>query len=184
MIKNKYQFILLCFLLSCPWWGQAQTSKASLGFSGGYVPNGFGIEASFNYNHNRTDFYRVAVLAAIAEEPLETGLQIPYNNYLLNVGYFSKLVNNPSTGVSLAIGGGVSLGYEHINNGENLLSDGSILLSESGFVYGLLAGTDFDLFLSNSISLFVPMNFVYQFNSDLGNAIFYGGIGARISLIQ
>ncbi|MDC6367207.1 MULTISPECIES: conjugal transfer protein TraO [Flavobacteriaceae] len=184
MMKNKLNFLTLIALLGVAFTGHAQRSKSAFGVSGGYVPDGFGIEASFNHYHNRTDFIKIATLATLANEPFDADLEIPYQNYLLNAGYYTALMQSPSSGMTFAVGAGISFGYESINNGEQQLSNGSVILSESGFVYGLTAGADYDVFLSSSISLFVPINFIYQFNSDMGNNLIYGGLGLRYSLTQ
>lgn len=181
MKKNKFHYLLFFALIGFAVCVQAQRSKSALGISGGYVPEGFGLEASMNIYHNLTDHYKIGVMATFSNETLTSGVTVPYNDFLLNAGYFTPLFQSPSSGISFEVGGGVSLGYENVNNGESLLSDGSILLSKSGFVYGISAGTDFDLFLSNSISVFVPFTAIYQFNSDLGSFILYGGLGLRYS---
>ncbi|WP_421805756.1 conjugal transfer protein TraO [Flagellimonas sp.] len=182
MTKTKILLVMCC--ACCSYLVSAQRSKTALGVSAGYVPEGYAVEASFNYYNNLTDFIKTGVMVSFSNELLETNIEVPYNNYLVNVGYFTKLVQSPQSGFSAALGGGISLGYEYINNGENILSDGSVLLSQSGFVYGLMGGVDLDIFLSSSLSMFLPANFIYQFNSDMGNSIIYAGLGVRYSFIQ
>lgn len=184
MTKNKIKTFLFVAFCCGTLSSFGQTSKSSLGLSGGYVPEGFGVEASYVLHTNLSDFIKISALATFAKENSSTGVSIPYNDYLLNIGYYSSLYKSPTSGISLSVGGGASIGYENVNNGESLLSDGSVLTSQSGFVYGLSAGTDFDLFLNDTISLFVPSSFIYQFNSDLGGFIFYIGLGLRYTISQ
>ncbi len=181
MIKTNKSifFIMALFLFGCAFYGHSQRSKSALSLSGGYVPDGYAVKLGYNHYHNRTDFVKIALIGAIGNQSLSTGLEIPFNDFIVDGGYFASLVKSPTSGISLAVGGGLSLGYENVNNGESVLDDGSILLSESGFIYGLFVGSDFDFFISEKISLIIPVDFHYHFNSDLGNSLFVAGLGVR-----
>lgn len=183
-MKQNARFLVVTtvLLLLNGFYGHSQRSKTALGISPGYVPEGFGTMASHNFYHNRTDFVKTSFLATFSQETIDPGITIPYNNFLLNIGYYTPLVKSSNNAITLAVGGGASFGYELVNNNEPNLSNGSLLLSESGFVIGGLVGLDLDVFLSDKLSLLVPLEAFYHLNSDLGSSMFFAGLGLRYYL--
>ncbi|AWX44792.1 hypothetical protein HME9304_01797 [Flagellimonas maritima] len=177
MRKNGLAFAFLLFtgLASL----QGQRSKTAVEFAPGYAQEGFGIKGAFNYYHNRTDYLHANILATFSKEKTSTAVTVPYNIFLFNAAYFTPVIKSKDNSNSLYTGGGISLGYESINGNEPDLEDNSLLVSESGLLYGFYGGINADYFLSDSFSLILPIDLFYHFGSDLGNIHFFTGLGVR-----
>lgn len=180
--KPSLRNALIIFTLLVASCIHAQRSTMSLEFAPGYSQEGFGAKAAFNYYHNRTDYYHLNLIATFSNEKTANQIDIPYNNYLLNVGYFTPVFSNRQNSFSVFVGGGLSVGYETVNKGNTELSDGSLLVSKNQFLYGPYLGVSPDISLSDEFSLIVPMDLFYHFGSDLGGIQFLIGIGARYYL--
>ena len=181
MKKNNFLRILfLGFILFSVSKGFAQRSKVSVGVSPVLLMDGYGAAAHINFHHKMTDFVQANILVGLATKKVaSSNVEYPNDNYLFNLGYFTTLFSSPDKGISLFLGGGPSLGLENVNQGNSELSDGSILLNEGGFVYGGYASLDLDWFLSESLSLNLPVNGFYHPNSNVDEAMFYVGLGVR-----
>ncbi|TXN37712.1 hypothetical protein FVB32_05335 [Flagellimonas hymeniacidonis] len=160
----------------------AQRSTMAFELSPGYAQEGFGGKATFNYFHNRTDYLQAAVIATFSREAINPQTEIPYTNYLLNAGYFKPVFSNRMNSFTLFLGGGASIGYEVVNKGNTDLPDGSLLVSESQFVYGPFVGLIPDYSISDQFSLILPLDLFYHFGSDLGGVHFLAGFGVRYYL--
>ena len=161
--------------------GHSQRSDLSFGLTPNYRANGYGVSFSSNYYHNVTDYYHLSLVVTFSMEQPDATVEFPYEDYLLNLGYFTTILTWPNRGLSIFFGGGASIGYENINNGE-----GDILfinqIPESGFVYGAFASFEMDFFLTGSLSLIVPMNGIYHFNSKVDKSMLLLGVGIRYYL--
>lgn len=154
---------------------------SSIGLSGGYAEDGFGIMATYNYHLNRDRYAQLSVFAAVAED--KGSFDIPYNIFTVQPGYFIKVWEQKNfKKYALNLGGGAIIGYEVINNGNSLLETGAIIDAKSQFIYGGFLGLEGELTLSNSFSLLLKANEYYHINSDIGNFYPYAGIGLRYFL--
>ncbi len=154
---------------------------SSIGLSGGYAEDGFGIMATYNYHLNRDRYAQLSVFAAVAED--KGSFDIPYNIFTVQPGYFVKVWEQKNfKKYALNLGGGAIIGYEVINNGNSLLETGAIIDAKSQFIYGGFLGLEGELTLSNSFSLLLKANEYYHINSDIGNFYPYAGIGLRYFL--
>ncbi len=154
---------------------------SSVGLSGGYAEDGFGIMATYNYHLNRDRYAQLSVFAAVAED--KGSFDIPYNIFTVQPGYFVKVWEQKNfKKYALNLGGGAIIGYEVINNGNTLLETGAIIDAKSQFIYGGFLGLEGELTLSNSFSLLLKANEYYHINSDIGNFYPYAGIGLRYFL--
>ena len=73
-------------------------------------------------------------------------------------------------------------GYELVNNGDDRLDNGVIVHTESKLIYGGFIGLELDFVLNEEISIYIATNQYYHANSDLGNFVFYGGLGLNYYL--
>lgn len=180
-MKNYLQIPLIILLGTISAFSQSGNYASSVGLSGGYAEDGFGIMATYNYHLNRNRYAQLSVFAAIAED--KGSFDIPYNIFTVQPGYFIKVweqKNFKKYGVNL--GGGGIFGYEVINNGNSLLSNGAILDAKSQFIYGVFIGVEGEITLSNDFSLLIKANEYYHANSDVGQFYPYAGLGLRYFL--
>lgn len=182
MRKINFLLTALLFLSASFCFGQLRGNLASsVGLSGGYVEDGYGIMGTFNFHPDRYRYFQISVLAAIAEDK---GTQdIPYNIFTIQPGiYYRVFVAPRKRNFSLFLGGGGLFGYEVINNGSNELPSGALINAKSQFVYGLYVGMEAEVGISNDFSLLIKANEYYHINSDVGNFYPYAGIGLRYFL--
>lgn len=180
-MKKRIPVSLL--MLFAALWGYAQTGNyaSSIGLSGGYAEDGFGIMGTYNYHLNRNRYAQLSIFAAIAED--KGTFNIPYNIFTVQPGYFFKIWEQKNfKKFNLNIGGGGIFGYEVINNGSNLLDTGAIIDAKSQFIYGLFLGLEGEITLSNDFSVLIKGNEYYHVNSDVGKFYPYVGIGLRYFL--
>lgn len=159
----------------------SQRSDLSFGLTPKYRANGYGLDFSANYYHTVTDYYHLSHVASFAKEQPDSTVEYPYEDYLLNLGYFTTISTWTNRGFSIFFGGGVSAGYEKINEGKpKVLFE--VQIPESGFVYGVFASFEQDFFLTNSLSLIIPMEGIYHFNSKVDKSMLLLGAGIRLYL--
>ena len=182
-MRTKLFFITVLFCLA----GSAVSGQmrgnlaSSVGVSGGYVEDGYGIMGTFNFHPNRFQYFQISVLAAIAED--KGAQNIPYNIFTIQPGLYYRVFMAPRRkNFSLFLGGGGLFGYEVINNGSNELPTGALINGKSQFIYGLYLGAEMEIGLSNDFSLLIKANEYYHVNSDVGNFYPYVGVGLRYFL--
>jgi len=178
------RLIFLCAFLSIFFTAYSQRSgnyASSVGLSGGYVEDGYGIMATYNYHLSRNDYAQLSILVAIAED--KGTFNIPYNVFTIQPGYFFKLLEQKTfKKYALNIGGGGVFGYEAINNGDTSLPTGAVIDGKSQFIYGAFVGIEGEIVLGNNLSVLIKANEYYHANSDVGNFYPYAGIGLRYFL--
>ncbi|MEM9077007.1 MAG: conjugal transfer protein TraO [Bacteroidota bacterium] len=160
---------------------RAQRSDASFGVLPVYKVNGYGISGNFNYYHNATDYFQLSLVAAFSEEQPNSAVAFPFEDYLVNIGYFTTVLTSPRRGISIFFGAGPSLGYEIVNNDVVEVSFG-IQTPESIVVYGAFASFEMDFYLTDSLSLIVPTTGVYHYNSEVEDIKLLLGLGIRFYL--
>ena len=182
-LTQKYKSIGILFIaLLLNSITQAQTVDRSIGITGGYVPDGYGVLISFEYYNNATDFIQLSSLITNNEDRVNNIYKIPYNIATLNLGYYKNILQSRNNSLKLSVGLGGVGGYEYINNDKEKLEDGSLLKSKSGLIYGVYGGFDLELYLNNNLSLIGVLNQYYHINSELGNFTMFAGGGLRYFL--
>lgn len=176
MNMNKYFYLLLLLL---PVVSSAQESSFSV--SGGYTIDGFGGMAEYYYGLNENSDLHAALFASFSEDE-EQGITIPYKDISLNVGYFYRIVRDRYDRFFISIGGGGLVGYEIINGGNDKLENGALINGKNNLIYGGYVGAEINYYLSDTVALVGVVNEFYHFNSDLGNNLFYGGLGLKFTL--
>ncbi len=180
MIVNKSLLIALFLLTSIQFYGQSH--KIALSITGGYVQGGFGGMATLDYKVNEFDYLQFNIQTNFTK--LEnSGIDIPVNLYAFNGGFFFDLLRNNNRAFAISIGAGPTVGYEIINNGDEILENNQILnIDTSKVVFGAYAGIDVDIFLIPTIAINIKANEVYHINSDIGEFTPYFGLGVKLIL--
>ena len=179
-MKN-YVAIILFIIFAAFGYSQNGNYASSIGLSGGYAEDGFGIMGTYNYHLNRNRYAQLSIFAAIAED--KGTFNIPYNIFTVQPGYFIKVWEQKNfKKYALNFGGGAIIGYEIINNGNSLLETGAVLEARSQFIYGAYLGLEGEITLSNDFSVLIKANEYYHANSEVGNFYPYAGIGLRYFL--
>ena len=182
-MKKKYLYRLaLWVLLVLPIQKvQSQRGDFSFGLAPSYKANGYGISFSVNNYRSATDYVHLSITAVFSNEQPDATVEFPYEDYLLNLGYFTTVLSRPNRGLFMYFGGGASTGYEYINKGETDVVYG-YQIPKSGMIYGGFASFEMDFYLTDSFSLFVPISGFYHLNSNLNNAVLLVGAGIRCYL--
>ncbi|WP_159092348.1 conjugal transfer protein TraO [Aquimarina sp. Aq107] len=182
--KIKKQF-LYTLLLPLVLWSyssslSAQSHKVAFSINGGIVQDGFSGMISGDYKVNEFDYIQFNLQGSFTTIE-QNNIDIPINTYSFNTGFFFDILRNNSR--TFALGGGGTIGYEIINDGDNNIGNNQILTVETeNLVYGAYAGVDADIFLSPVITLNIKVNETYHFNSEIGELIPYAGIGIKLIL--
>nr|WP_297782672.1 conjugal transfer protein TraO [uncultured Allomuricauda sp.] len=159
----------------------SQRGNLSLGLVPTYKTDGYGIQLNANHYNSATDYMQVSLVASFSTEKPNSGVEFPYEDYLFNLGYFTTILSSPKRGIFFYFGGGPSLGYKYINNGETDFAFDAIQ-AESSFIFGAYASFEMDFFISDAFSLIVPINGYYHFNSGLNDSTLLLGAGLRYYL--
>lgn len=174
-------FVLMLFLMIKVTSVSAQrisNYSSSMEISGGYIGEGYGFTAGFNYYMNKWTYYQGSVFLGFSEEDFK-GITIPYNNFNINLTYNRNVWFNRRKELSLSLGGGPTLGWEIVNNGNNELSNGAIITSSSSFIWGVIAQSEFQYVINNKFTAFLKLNQSYHISSDLGQLQPYTGVGFK-----
>lgn len=178
MKKKIFLFFIIAFLFSIK--TKAQSYSDAFTVNLGVVQDGFGGQLNYNYFIDRHDFIEAGVLMTASNFKYSDDIKIPYNDFSLNIGFSKNVFYNYQNTVNINLSAGGIFGYETLNKGEKILSNGAIITSEAGFIYGAYAGFELDLALSDQLSLLVKANQFYHANSTLGEFIPFAGLGFRL----
>jgi len=152
--------------------------NSSFGFSGGYATNGFGAHASYNYEFSENSYLQTGLFAAKSEDT-SNYIDVPYTTFALNIGYYYNIIKDRNSQFIGSLGGGGSLGYEVINDGNTILEDGAIIQGNTDIVYGGFVGTELKYFLRDEFALLGIVNTYLYTNSDIGVVSVYAGLGIK-----
>lgn len=188
-MKTSIKYFLLIatifFSTSCLRAQNSSNYASTLEVGAGYVVDGIGIMAGYDYYVNKYDYVQLSVFASMSEQ-VENRYRIPYQEFTVQVGYFIKLWEGEQWKKpgSLNIGGGGSIiGYEAINRGSEQLYNGAIIDGRSKFIYGAFLGLEGEYpIFSNEWALTIKLNEFFHANSDLGQFMLYAGIGVKYYL--
>lgn len=107
--------------------------------------------------------------------------RIPVAQFTGEVGYNLHIVSDYSQTFHLY--GGISAlgGYETVNWGESVLSDGATLNANDAFIYGGAVTLAADFYLSDNFALGVNLKERFIFGNDTGHFRFQYGISAKMT---
>lgn len=103
------------------------------------------------------------------------------NRQLVEGLIYLPILHNQGRDFFINVGIGPNIGYEFVNNGRSTLSDGSLVLDNNSFVYGLAAGVDGEIFLSDRIVFLLSVKERWLPQSDLKR--FHMNMGAGIKFM-
>lgn len=152
--------------------------ESSFGFSGGYATNGYGIHASYNYELSENDYLQTGLFGAKSIDKSNI-IDVPYTTFGLNIGYYYNLLKNRNSRLIGSIGGGASVGYEILNEGDTVLETGARLEGNTSVVYGGFVGSEIKYFITDELALLALVNSFLYANSDLGIMSLYAGLGVK-----
>ena len=108
--------------------------------------------------------------------------RIPVAQFTGEAGYNLHLVSDYS--MTFHLYGGISAlaGYETVNWGKTLLSDGATLHNSDAFIYGGAVNIQADFYLSDRIALTANLKERFIFGNSTGHCHFSYGLGIRIMM--
>lgn len=109
-------------------------------------------------------------------------IKIPVENYTAEVGYSFNILANRTKSFMVNTSLSAMGGYEYINQGEDLLYDGTKLLNESSFIYGMGAKLSLETYLSDHIAIIASTRARLLFKTSQDQLVSSIGIGLRINL--
>ncbi len=169
--------ILLYCLDNC---NAQQRNSSTVGLAFGYMQNGLGLKLNYDYNLSRREYLQGSILLGFARDKLnDLNIKVPYDQVYFNTGYFYEIGNFNRDGILINIGGGASFGYQILNDGNQELSNGALIVSKTKFVYGVFVGADVKFYVSDNWTATIHLNEYYHANSDIG--YFTPFIGASIN---
>lgn len=185
-MKNITLIILLflCFAYKA----SAQNYASSIGVTAGYSQEGVGALVNFNYYVDRFAAVQAGVFTSFAndtsfENNKGEKVKIPYYLFSFQGGYFRQMWLSRNYRFQWSLLGGGLIGYEIVNNGDDTLDSGELVMSKSAFIYGGYVGTEIEyLFRNDDWALVAKIHQQFHLNSDLGNFSPYFGVGMRYFL--
>ena len=152
--------------------------------------NGFSTGNSRNCGYNLGIFYSVikgnnANTWSFGGEYLQTYKpygekgRIPVAQFTGEVGYNLHLVSDYSQTFHLYAGASAFGGYETVNWGKSVLSDGSTLHDGDAFIYGGAVTLSADFYLSDKVALGAHVKERFVFGNDTGHFRFSYGVGVK-----
>ncbi|MDL2141053.1 conjugal transfer protein TraO [Flavobacterium tructae] len=173
---KKTKLFLGVLLLSAFTKGYSQTYKNAFGVSIGATQDGYGAMLTHNYFINDRNSISASILATDSKYGIDGG-KIDYSDITLNLGFSLPLYLTQNRKFGIVLGGGSVIGYESID--KKSLSEGTLVLDKSKFIYGAYAGLSFDYLINDRVTIFFKADQFYHANSDLGKFIPFAGIGLR-----
>lgn len=149
--------------------------------------NGFYTGNSRNCGYNLGVFYSVikgnnANTWSFGGEYLQTYKpygekgRIPVAQFTGEVGYNLHIVSDYSQTFHLYSGVSALAGYETVNWGDKVLSDGSTIHAKDAFIYGGSVTLSADFYLSDHVALGAHLKEKFIFGNDTGHFLFAYGI--------
>lgn len=105
--------------------------------------------------------------------------RIPIAQYTGEAGYNLHLLNDYSHTFHLYAGVSALAGYECINNGKSLLSDGATIKAEDAFIYGGAVNVAIDFYLSDNFALGFNAKERFVFGNDTNHTHFNYGVSLK-----
>lgn len=108
--------------------------------------------------------------------------RLPVAQFTAEGGYFLNILSDPSKTFFLSLGGSAVAGYETVNWGDKLLSDGSTLENRDRFVYGGAITLEMETYLTDRVVLLLTGRERILSGSDMTKFHTQFGIGLRFMI--
>ena len=119
---------------------------------------------------------READIIGVDEREIQINVD-PFRLEAMDLTFYD--VEQALMGENVNIGAGGVFGYETVNKGEKNLSNGALITSRPGFIFGAFLGLDIDYSISDKLSLVLKANQYYHANSNLGEFVPFVGLGLK-----
>ncbi|WP_435624904.1 conjugal transfer protein TraO [Flagellimonas sp.] len=182
MKKRSFRLLYLTLLFLASYiQTHGQRSNISFGITPNYKVNGYGLSTNFNYHHNPSDYFQLTLTAAFSNEQPNSMVEFPFEDYLMNLGYYTTVLRSERRGISIFFGGGPAVGYEITkkNYQETAFTEQR---AANTFVFGAFASFEMDFYLTDTLSLVVPTTGIYHYNSEVEEVKLLLGLGLRVFL--
>lgn len=107
---------------------------------------------------------------------------IPLTQYTAEGGYYYNFFSSPQKIVFLNIGASGMMGYESVNSGKKLLSDGANLRKQESFIYGGTITLEAETYLTDRIVLLLNLRERVLWGSAASNFHLEYGLGIKFIL--
>lgn len=186
--------IALVFILSLVLIGQAHAQRYLLGQKGIQVTGGFMDGFNLEKKDGQAFFGGIALSTytkngnrwTFGGEYLQKSYEykdklIPLSQITAEGGYYLKFLSDASRTVFFSVGLSAVTGYETINWGKELLSDGASITTEDNFLYGGAVSFEIETYLTDRLVLLLNARERVLLGSDINK--FYTQIGMGIKII-
>jgi hypothetical protein len=121
-------------------------------YSAAQPTDNYGLNVALIVN-GRNGSYQIWGLGYSYRQAHYSGRAVPFEAYTFEGGYSFRLLSNASKALSFNAALSGVAGYETVNRGDTLFADGTKLLNEEGFIYGLGGRLSVEAFLCDNIVL-------------------------------
>lgn len=182
--------LILCLIVAVSFSSQAQRLlkgqkgiwiSAGVPISEHIKPNAdnFSLSAGLTYNVQNANYWCFGV--DYMRKGYEYRKQIvPEENLLLESGYVLNILADGGRNVLLNVGFSGVVGYEIINESEELLDDGATLLDKDNFIYGVGGQIVLEGFVMDNLILFAKAKTAMLWGSDVGKFRPQASVGIRV----
>lgn len=108
-------------------------------------------------------------------------MEIPLETYTGEVGYSVQLLTDSRRIIAINTSLTALAGYETVNKGKSLLSDGAMLLDQNHFIYGASARLSLETYLSDRFVIVLQGSGRLIWGTDLNRFRSLAGIGLRFN---
>ncbi len=105
---------------------------------------------------------------------------IPLENLFLESGYMLNILSDSGKNILLNAGLSGIIGYEIVNESEQILHDGATLLDNDNFIYGIGGQVALEGFLTDNLMLFSKIGTAIIWGSDVSKYRPQANIGIRV----
>jgi hypothetical protein len=158
---KRYLILVLLLIaggISTPLWAQ-RMAPGRIGleavvstYSAAQPTDNYGLNVALTVN-GRNGSYQIWGLGYSYRQAQYNGRAVPFEAYTFEGGYSFRLLSNASKALSFNAALSGVAGYETVNRGDTLFADGTKLLNEEGFTYGLGGRLSVEAFLCDHLVL-------------------------------
>ena len=119
-----------------------------LQFTTGTTKNGYHSGIAFSWYTKRADRWMFGAEYIEKRYPYKN-IKIPQSIFMIDAGYYLKLLSDQSKTFFLSIGASGVAGYETINWNDKILYDGATIINSDNFIYGGAFSLEMEIYLTD-----------------------------------